>query len=258
MEKNIKDTVKVVFGKNAEKYYESKSHANGIDLPLIIDWLQPEAGWIALDIATGGGHVAKTVAPYVKKMCATDLTEKMLENTAKNLNKQFDNIWYTVADAESLPFLANTFDLVTCRIASHHFPHPEKFINNVSRVLKPGGRFVLIDNVVPEDPKKAEFMNTFEKLRDESHVRCLSIEEWRRLFVDAALIEKRSTSRKKKHDFPIWVVRTASSEDQPKQVSEYILKANKVNKDYFKVVIENEEIKSVAIDEWMVLVEKGE
>ncbi len=105
----------------------------------------------------------------------TDLTKEMLENTKKHL-KDFENLTYILADAEALPFLDQSFDVVTCRIAPHHFPNPDKFIEEVARVLAPDGTFILIDNVVPDDRKLATFMNMFEKLRDDSHVRVLIVE----------------------------------------------------------------------------------
>lgn len=104
MDKTPKQKVKEVFGKNADKYVTSSSHAKGDDLPLIVEWLQPKKTWTALDIATGGGHVTKTLAPHVATVFSTDLTEEMLENTAKHLRGSFDNIQYVVADAEALPF----------------------------------------------------------------------------------------------------------------------------------------------------------
>ncbi|MCT8139186.1 class I SAM-dependent methyltransferase [Anaerobacillus sp. CMMVII] len=252
----LKQKVKTVFGQNAEKYVSSEIHAKGDDLPLLVEWLHPQSEWVVLDIATGGGHVTKTLAPYVSTVFSTDLTEKMLANTARHLNKH-KNIWYVIADAEALPFLEGTFDLVTCRIAPHHFPNPNAFIQEVERVLKPGGKFVLIDNVAPEDKRLDEFMNMVEKLRDESHVRCLTIEEWRELFSFYGLKEMQSLNRKKTFQFPSWVARTATTKEQIENVQQYMLSANEDIKNYFSVIIENNQISSHQIDEWIVLCEKG-
>ncbi len=252
----MKEKVKQVFGQNAEEYVTSDIHAKGDDLPLMIEWLKPQSTWITLDVATGGGHVAKTLAPHVANVFSTDLTEEMLANTAKHLKKQFENIFYVIADAEQLPFLEATFDVVTCRIAPHHFPSPASFIKEVTRVLKPGGRFVLIDNVAPAEPHLDQFMNTVEKLRDESHVRCLTVDEWRGLFAQHGLTEQQSLNRKKTFQFPTWVQRTTSSQEQRDQVEQYMLSANKEIKDYFSVTSESNRIQSHQIDEWMVLCEK--
>lgn len=254
--REAKENVKKIFGENAEKYVASESHAKGDDLPLLVEWLHPQKEWVALDIATGGGHVAKNIAPHVNCVFATDLTKPMLENTSTHLKEHFKNIWFMIADAESLPFLDNTFDMATCRIAPHHFPNPDQFIREVYRVLKPHGKFVLIDNVVPSDKKLGDFMNGFEKLRDESHVRCLSIHEWKSLFEGVGFMEIQSLNRKKKHDYPVWVQRTTVNKQQIQSVSQFILNADEKTREYFSVVIQDNQVQSLEIDEWMVLCEK--
>lgn len=258
MDKTAKQKVKEVFGKNADKYVTSNSHAKGADLPLIVEWLQPKKTWTVLDIATGGGHVTKTLAPHTEAVFSTDLTEEMLENTAKHLRSSFDNIQYVVADAEALPFLKESFDAAVCRIAPHHFPHPDRFIAEVARVLKKGGKFVLIDNVAPADPELAEFMNTTEKLRDVSHSRCLPKEEWAGLLEQNGLVELKSADNRKTFDYPSWVARTAESEEQREQVSRHLLGANVKNTDYFSIEVSEGRVQNFTIDEWMALYEKAE
>lgn len=251
-----KEMVKRQFAQHADKYVASESHAKGNDLTLLVAWLQPHSAWVALDVATGGGHVAKTLAPHVAHVFATDLTPRMLMRAAEHLRPECPNIWYMVADAEALPFLDRTFDAVTCRIAPHHFPRPEEFIREVARVLKPGGRFLLIDNVSPEDKQLGLFINKIEKTRDESHIRCLSIEEWRTLFAAAGLTERRGALRRKTYDFPVWVARMARDTKQIEAVEKLLIEAVDEVKQYFAVKIQNEKVISLQVDEWMVLLEK--
>jgi ubiquinone/menaquinone biosynthesis C-methylase UbiE len=249
-EEVTKKRVKEQFAKNAQKYVDSESHAKGMDLSLMIQWLQPESNWDVLDVATGGGHVAKTLAPYVHHVYATDLTKEMLANSARFL-KQERNIQFVLADAEALPFLDEAFDLVTCRIAAHHFPHPHNFIKEVARVLKPGGRFLFIDNVSPEDGELADFYNAFERLRDVSHVRCLSIKEWKQLIAGHSLIGMKENLRKKKMNFSQWIDRTVISKEQKDNVQQFMFTAKEELKSYFEITQD-----SFAIDEWMALFEK--
>lgn len=255
-EEQVKKKVREQFAKNADKYVTSESHAKGMDLPLLIHWLNPDPKWEALDIATGGGHVAKTLSPHVAKVVATDLTREMLTNTAQHLKPTCSNMVFVVADAENLPFLDASFDVVTCRIAPHHFPRPQKFIEEIQRVLKTDGLFLMIDNVAPEEPQQSHFLNTMELLRDESHVHCLSIQQWEKLMQSAGLTEVKSHHRKKTHHYPTWVERTANSQDQIQRVSEYILAAKKEIQDYFSVKKDAEGIQSIEVDEWMVLCKK--
>ncbi|MBT2688696.1 class I SAM-dependent methyltransferase [Bacillus sp. ISL-47] len=257
MEKEeIKQKVINTFGKNAEKYVQSKIHADASELNQLVQWLKPNKNWVVLDIATGGGHVAKSLSPHAAQVFATDLTKGMLANTARHL-KDFKNIWYVVADAEALPFLDGSFDAVTCRIAPHHFPNPEKFIKEAERVLKPGGHFLLIDNVAPEERELGDFINTVEKLRDDSHFKCLSIKEWRTLFADSGLQETCSKGRKKTYEFPTWVRRTTESNEQIKSVEDFILQAKQHAHNYFNVTLKDGQVQSLMVDEWMALCQKN-
>ncbi|MDR6880002.1 class I SAM-dependent methyltransferase [Bacillus sp. 3255] len=207
-EKSIKQHVQEQFGKHADKYVTSDIHAKGDDLELLVNWLAPENTWHVLDIATGGGHVAKQLSGHVHHVIATDLTRPMLVAAANHLKQsQCDNVTYVVADAEQLPFLDHSFDAVTCRIAAHHFPHPHLFLQEAARALKPGGKFVLIDNVAPADAALGHFMNTFEAMRDTSHVRCLSVAEWQSLAEQAGLLVEKYVMNRKEYKFPTWVMR---------------------------------------------------
>ncbi len=251
---SIKSTVQRQFGRTAEKYVTSESHAKGDDLSLLIEWLSPNINWITLDVATGGGHVAKVLSPQVQTVFASDLTKGMLEAARTYLNDEgCRNINYILADAESLPFLDNTFDAVTCRIAPHHFPDPEQFVHEAWRVLKRGGSFLLIDNVAPDNAELAEYMNTFERMRDESHVRCPAIKEWE-LWLNASGFQiDKSRGRRKEYQFHSWVRRMVQSVEQVDDVEKYILSAHSSIQDYFNVQVKEGHIQSLQVDEWMVL-----
>ncbi|KIL35496.1 methylase [Cohnella kolymensis] len=255
-DQDIKKKVKEQFGKNAEKYVASVSHANASDLAALVEWLKPEQSWSVLDVATGGGHVSKALSPHVSHVTSTDLTLQMLSAARKHVSESCSNVSYVVADAEALPFLNDTFDAAACRIAAHHFPNPAQFVHEVSRILKPGGKFLLIDNVSPEDKSLDRFVNTMEKLRDESHGRCYSVEEWQQWFAQEGLAVRHSELRKKKFDFPVWVRRTAQSEEQVMSVVNHILSADEPTARYFSVEKDAGQIVSIQIDEWMVMAEK--
>ncbi|RDW18494.1 class I SAM-dependent methyltransferase [Oceanobacillus arenosus] len=252
---NEKQYVKQFFSKNKQAYVTSSTHANGSDLSVLVDWLQPNKDMIALDIATGGGHVARKLAPNVNRLFATDITKEMLEYTSTHL-QLYSNINYIIADAESLPFLDNTFDIITCRIAAHHFPNPDRFIQEVQRVLKSNGRFLLIDNVGLEEPSIDIFINSLEKMRDYSHSRSLKITEWEKLFSSNHLIVLKQERRKKTLPYNEWVHRALDNKSKIEEVKQYILAANTKIKDYFQIKAEHEEIKEFTIDEWMVLCQK--
>src|SRR5947208_3541287 len=149
-----KTQVQDYFSRTAESYVASFSHKGGDDLQRLIELGEWNPQLQALDIATGGGHTALAVAPHVAQIMATDLTPRMLEKAREFLLAQgVTNAQFQVADAEQLPFPAESFDRVTCRIAPHHFPTMAQAVQEVARVLKPGGLYLLIDCMAPSEPE---------------------------------------------------------------------------------------------------------
>lgn len=245
------------FGKNAEKYVSSVGHAQGVDLARLVECVVPARHEVALDVATGGGHVARSLAPLVKTVVVTDITVRMLETARSFLTQNgVSNAQYVLADAENLPFLGESFDIVTCRIAAHHFPNPEAFIREVWRVLKPGGRFVLIDNVAPDDLQLADFMNLVEQIRDPSHARCLSAREWTETLEDAGFRVMSDSLRKKTHPFLPWLNRMAPTEAHKFAVISMLKNASKMVADYFQIELDDASVVGFSADEWFCLAHK--
>jgi ubiquinone/menaquinone biosynthesis C-methylase UbiE len=185
----------------AESYATSRPHAAGDSLRRLVELVGPQADWLALDIATGAGHMALALAPHVAHVVASDLTLQMLA-VARGLAQRrcIANVSFADLRAEALPFADATFDVVTCRIAPHHFDDVRKFAGESARVLRTGGRFGLVDNIAPDPSttpgdaaalaEAADEYNAFERLRDPSHIRCLALAEWRDVVAEAGLAER--------------------------------------------------------------------
>lgn len=199
------DLVRKQFGANAANYATSTVHAKGASLTRLVETVEPQPGWAALDIATAAGHTAFAFAPLVASVVASDVTVEMLDVArAEARERNVANISFELADAHELPFEDERFDLVTCRIAAHHFPEPARFVDEVVRVLTPKGRFGLVDNVVPDDRLVADFANRWEAERDPSHLRCLSLNEWLEMIVAAGLEINHSELLAKRMGFQAW------------------------------------------------------
>ncbi|MBX6427124.1 MAG: methyltransferase domain-containing protein [Variibacter sp.] len=167
------------FGAHARSYLTSKPHAQGKSLERMVTLAEPQPHWHALDVATGAGHTAYAFAPHVARLWATDITDEMLEIVRGEIAKrQLANVRVAFARAECLPFDDESLDLVTCRIAPHHFESIPRFLDETRRVLKPGGTLALVDNVVPPG-SVGDYVNAFERLRDPSHLRAWTMPEWR-------------------------------------------------------------------------------
>lgn len=200
------------FGARAEGYRTSAVHAAGPDLEQLLGWLSPAPGERALDVATGGGHVALALALTGVDVDACDLTPAMLAAAEALLAEHDCTASFTVAEAEALPYADATFDLVTCRIAAHHFPDAQAFFEEVARVLKPGGRFGFQDQTLPPEPTSAVLTDVFERTRDASHNRSYSIDGWVTLIARAGLAVEHTEIVDKHHDFAEWTARQDCSQ----------------------------------------------
>jgi ubiquinone/menaquinone biosynthesis C-methylase UbiE len=230
-----KDRVLAQFGSVGDAYVRSTGFAVAGDLARMVELARPQPTDRLLDIATGGGHVAVSFAPYVAKAIASDLTPEILHHTAIYFAELgLTNVETAVADAEALPFTDKSFEIVTCRIAPHHFPRPDRFVAEVARVLTTDGRFVLIDSTVP-DGDAGVFINAFEHLRDGSHVRALSNGEWVSLLADSGLRVDVQESYHKRHDFDDWTNRARMAPDAKADLAAMILSAPAAMQDALKV-----------------------
>lgn len=224
--KDSKALSKERYGKFAAGYVNSRTHAKGADLDRMVALTNPQKDWNVLDIATGGGHTALKFAPHVKTVVASDLTAPMLAVAEEFITgKGITNVSFRQADAEDLPFADEEFDLVTCRIAAHHFPNCAKFVAEAVRVLKPSGTLIVEDHILPEDEITTERITQFDKLRDPSHFRAYSNLEWRSMFTAAGLSVKHTEELSKRHVFISWTKRQGNSQNTIKRLIELVAAA---------------------------------
>lgn len=207
------------FGPSAKDYAECEVHRSGESLRRLVELVAPQSEWKALDIATGAGHTAAIFAPHVAHVVASDITEEMLAESSKlAAERSLTNFSTAKVNAQSIPFENDSFDLVACRLAAHHFPDIGKFVSEATRVLRPNGILAIVDNVPPDqttvpqmtaDEVEASAIayNSFEKLRDPSHARALSTREWSRHFTQNGLTVEAIELMEKEMGFTPWVER---------------------------------------------------
>lgn len=236
-EEIVKARARAVFGAHAQGYVTSASHVAGADLTRLVELAEPQHDDLALDVSTGGGHVALALAPAVARVMASDLTPAMLAAARAFITSRgVSNVDYVVADAERLPFLDESFDLVTVRIAPHHYADVARAVREMARVLRPGGRLALVDNLAPDEEPLDALLNDWERRRDPSHVRAYTLWEWQTFIEEAGLRLTDEEVGRKEVAFAPWTERTGMDRERRAALAADMLAAPERARAYFGVV----------------------
>ena len=184
-----------VWDERAEAYRQSQEHSEGWDLDLIVDWAA--GARTALDVASGGGHVARRLREAGVQVVSSDPSPGMAADV--------------LCQAEDLPFADGSFDVVTCRLAAHHFGDVEAGIGEMARVA--AEHVLVVDNLwMGEEDEEAS------RLRDPSHVRNYSEEEWRAFFAGAGIAVEDAVVGERRIGFDAWLERTGTSGDDAARI----------------------------------------
>jgi len=185
-----------LWSRRAEAYRTSAIHSAGEDLDLVVAWCEPAPGVTVLDVATGGGHVARRLREAGATVVTVDPAPGMQADTT--------------APAEDLPFADDSFDAVACRVAAHHFADVVSAVKEMARVAKQ--RVVVCDNTfVSESSEEAD------RLRDPSHVRNYGVAEWHSFFELAGLEVVAEEHMGRPLEIEPWLERAGTpAEDRPR------------------------------------------
>ncbi len=205
----IKESAIKQFGSRAEAYSKGNIFVDGVHLSEIVKRSGVKKDHRVLDIATGAGFLALEFAKNAQAVIGCDITRNML---MKAIEKQeisgLDNTGFLLSDVESLPFPDESFDIVSCRFAFHHFPDPHKALLEMKRVCKK--RVIIVDGVSSEDRDKSMFHNHIEKLRDPSHVRIYALREMEKMVKDSGAVISELAHRDIPQDFEDWISRAGT------------------------------------------------
>lgn len=193
------------FGQRASEYRLSTTHGNPVDLERMINLIKPTSDDIALDVATGGGHTAISLAKYVNQVVAIDITPEMLaEAKVASSQEDISNIIFRAEDVHNLTIPDNQFGIVASRFAVHHFSDVQRALREMCRVLKPGGRFYILDCSVFDGEEPEKEINRIELLRDSSHQCSYSPRLWHQLLKELPLTIEHTSLIEEQYELPQW------------------------------------------------------
>ena len=188
-----------VWDDRAEAYRASALHRDGADLDLLVEWCEPGDGVSALDVATGGGHVARRLREAGCAVVTCDASPGMEPDV--------------VCRAEALPFDDASFDVVVTRIAAHHFEDIRQAVHELARV---SSRLVVVQDLRYVD----DAVERAERIRDPSHVRAYSEGEWLGFLHDAGLEVELSERFERRAPFHHWLSLTGCEGEDARRVRE--------------------------------------
>jgi ubiquinone/menaquinone biosynthesis C-methylase UbiE len=175
-----------------------------------LSWLEPlAADMLVLEVACGAAHVAESVAPRVRQVVGIDLTPELLALGAARLRDAgIRNVLLQEGNAEALPFVDDSFDVVCCRASLHHFADPRRAVVEMVRTCRSGGRVVVSDLVAPS-PEVRDTFDALHRLLDPSHVRAFLEAELPGVMPEGVTLSYGETSTFR---FPIDVALTEQSD----------------------------------------------
>ncbi len=199
------------FDAHAEKYASSAVHRFGASLPVLLRLAGPQPHERALDVATGTGNTAFAVAEHVQHASGLDVSPAMLAQARARAEREgVTNLTFLEGAAEHLPFPDASFDLVTSRHAPHHFRDLGAFLREAHRVLKPGGRLVVADQITPLSEVRG-WVEFWQQTRDPSHFSQRTPGEWRALTAEAGFAWAAEEHVPYRLEFEWWTKQSGSS-----------------------------------------------
>ena len=180
--------------------------AAGDPLGALVEAAALGGGERMLDLGTSTGHVALALAPRAGLVLALDSAPGAVREVRRLAGARgLRNVFPVLAESDPLPCPDESLDLVVCRYAAHHLPDLPGALWEVGRVLRPGGRLLVVDTIAPEDRALDEFLNEIEALRDPSHAHDYRLSEWQRALEKLGFRYELLSRWELRFDFADWV-----------------------------------------------------
>jgi ubiquinone/menaquinone biosynthesis C-methylase UbiE len=193
------DVLRDRFARSAD-LIAARQDARAADLEREIrHFVQPRGDERALDVGTGAGALAFALAPHVGEVVGVDLVPELLAR-ARERAAGVENVRFVEGDATALPLDSYSFDLTGTLRTLHHVDRPELVLAEITRVTRPGGVVLVVDQIAPFDPLAAVALDQFERVRDPTHTRLLPDADFRQLFEANGLVLRRDHVRQERRE----------------------------------------------------------
>ncbi|MHB1516569.1 MAG: class I SAM-dependent methyltransferase [Acidiferrobacteraceae bacterium] len=238
----------------ANAYLASGVHAQGEDLERMASLIGHRPDAVALDMGCGGGHVSFRMAGLVHKVVAYDLVDAMLATVSTEAQRRgLGNIITKRGVAEALPCPSGSFDVVATRFSAHHWHAFTEGLEQMHRVMKPGGLAIFMDVVAPDVRLLDTWLQSMELLRDASHVRNASLVEWTSTLTSLGFDVGQVTKYRVRLEFKSWIERMNTPETHVAAIRSLQHRAAATVTDYFEI----EKDGSFTIDTALIVAHKA-
>jgi ubiquinone/menaquinone biosynthesis C-methylase UbiE/DNA-binding transcriptional ArsR family regulator len=143
------ETSQQFFASSAGQWDRLRSELFGDDFAMRALVALMPAGWTVADLGCGTGAMLATLAPHVSRVIGVDASEEMLGAARKRL-EGVASVDLRKGSLEALPIDAASVDAATMMLVLHHLPSPAAAIGEAARILRPGGRLLIVDMVPHE------------------------------------------------------------------------------------------------------------
>ncbi|HCA5035442.1 TPA: class I SAM-dependent methyltransferase [Acinetobacter baumannii] len=224
------------YSDKSEAYLKSSVHAQGIEFSKMQNLVAQYNFKNLLDLGCGGGHVTYHLAPFTDKITAYDLTPEMVHIVSEqSKEKGLSNVSTQIGMAESLPFDDQTFDCIISRYSAHHWQNVRQAMDEIHRVLQTNGKVIIFDIVGSSNPILDTFLQTIEIMRDPSHVRDYSLEEWMSFAEYAGFHVEAIESQQLELNFQTWVERMKTPSEVVAAIRYLQTQMSNPVKDYYQI-----------------------
>jgi ubiquinone/menaquinone biosynthesis C-methylase UbiE len=234
---SVQEAAREQFARQSHRYGQGHILENVEDVAAALKEIPLPEEAAVLDVATGAGHTGLYLASLGHRVILADIAAPMLQRALEAAARRGLTVETRQHAAEALPYADDSFDLVSTRVAPHHFSSPPDFIRETARVLKPGGFLLLIDGSVEDGFEEAEeWLHQVEKLRDPSHHRFLTPDTWERLCRESGLaVSRRDMTPFKQPDLQWYFETAATSPENRARVLELIANAPVSARELYKL-----------------------